>query len=1012
MRRIFYLLSGLLLFGLNAAAQTRTISGKISDMSGVAVPDASVMVTGSAQGTVTDDQGNFTITVPASAKSLTVSSVNYATQVISLGASNVLNIILQPAEDELQEVVVTGYTVTTRSKSPVASSVVTSKDIENIPITNVNDILQGKASGLTVMSTSGQPGASSNVRIRGVGSISAGASPVYVIDGIIVERGQFFDGYGGSTQNNDILSNLNPNDIESVTVLKDAAALALYGSRGGNGVIVITTKKGKAGASRINVTAQYGKTRPSFGNWEMMNAREVYDYERDLLALNGYSQNFIDEYLNPGLLDKTFNWVDAAFVEGSVQSYDLSLSGGNEKTRQYFSLGYYDQQGTVLNSGFKRFNANLSLDHQVSGRLKVGATFNTSYSNTLIGDGGSYFSSPILNAFANSPLWMYPYKEDGSLFVGNEDEFSKNSGNNLAGDKFLYSSSLNYNRLYQFRGLGKIFGEFALTNWLTLKQNVAIDMIFAREKSFFDPTTGNGINMTDPSKSGIIYEGLNNPVTYTSQSSLSGNISLGEGLHDFQYLALMEYQRFNHSSFYAEGLGVANGALQVLNVTGTPNTTSGNITEYSFLSYLGQLNYTFNNKYSVTGSVRRDGSSRFGKENRFATFYSVGGSWRLSEEAFMQNQSVFSDVRLRASYGTSGVADFDNYVARQLYEFTTAYDGTPGSAPSTPGNPGLTWEKNAQADIGLELGFLNDRIRATFDLYRRVSSDLLQNVPVSRTSGFTTIQSNVGKLENKGFELTINSANVRTRNFQWSTDLNLSYNHNEVLKLYNGQDIPGGTLARTREGYAIGDWFLPVWAGVDPDNGDPLWLLADKTTTNSYAVASRTANRQFVGSSMPRYLIGLNNSLNYKGIGLSFFFYAMTGSKVYNQTMSLIDSDGLRYGWNYYKHAGDNYWTTPGQQADRPKPMLGGNKNSVSASTRWLERNDYIRLRNITLSYTLSAGVTERLKLNRARLFLTGTNLLTFTNYKGVDPENALGGNDIFKYPVNKAITAGLEITL
>ena len=1011
MRKALLLLLGSLVLAFQLYAQDRVISGRVSDATGNPLANASVLVKGSSIGTTTKADGSFSLTVPASTKTLIVTSVGMAQEEVDIRGKDVINVSLKAGDNNLQEVVVTGYTTTARTKSTVAASVVGAKDIQNTPITNVNDILQGKATGLTVMSTSGQPGASSNIRIRGVGSISAGASPIYVIDGIIVERGQFVAGV--ISQNNDILSNMNPNDIESVTVLKDAAALALYGARGGNGVIVITTKKGKSGASKINFVAQYGVTKPSVGKWGMMDANQVYNYEKDMLKLNGYSQTFIDGYMPTSLLDKTFNWVDAALVDGNIQSYDLSISGGNEKTKQFLSMGYYDQEGTVFNSGFKRMTVNLNVDHQVNNRLKIGAGINTSFSNGLNADGGSYFSSPILATLTNSPLWLYPYKDDGSLYIGYEDEFSKGSGNNITGDNWLYSSPLNYSKQRQFRALGKLNGELKLTNWMSLKQNLAMDVIYAREKVFFDPTTGNGINAADPAKSGEIIESLNNPFTFTSQTSLSGTLKLKDDRHELSYLALMEYQRFNSTNITADGIGIVDGGLQVLNVTGTPNAVSGGESEYAFLSYLGQANYTFNNKYSASASIRRDGSSRFGSDNRYALFYSVGGSWKLIDESFMQNQKVFSDLRLRASYGTSGVADFGNYVAQQLYAFGQTYDGAPGSAPSTPGNPQLTWEKNKQTDIGLEWAVLQNRLRGTFDVYRRISSELLQNVPVSRTTGFTSAQRNVGELENKGFEVSLSSVNVKSRSFNWTTDLNVSYNKNEVLTLYNHQDIAGGTLGRTREGEPLSSWFLPVWAGVDPANGDPLWYLADgKTTTNSYAIASRTENRQFVGSSLPKFVFGLNNNISYANFNLAFFFYAITGSKIYDQNMSFIDSDGLRYGWNYYKNADQNYWTTAGQQADRPKPVIGGNMNSSSASTRWIESNDYIRLRNVTLSYNLPKNLIERAKLTNARFFVTGVNLITITNYKGVDPETSLTGNDVFKYPVNKSVTVGLDISL
>jgi len=1013
MKKLFLL--SVLILSASAIFAQRSVSGTVKDEKGNPIPSSSVQVKGTTTGTTTNVDGGFNIQLPANAKTLVISYVGYDVKEVAIGNESFYAVSMIPrTTSDMSEVIITGYTNVTRNKSPISSSLVAAKDIQNIPITNVNDILQGKAPGLNVMSTTGQPGGSSNVRVRGVGSISAGASPIYVIDGIIIERGQIINGAVGGTQaftqNNDILSNLNPNDIENITVLKDAAALALYGSRGGNGVIVITTKRGKAGASRVNITSQYGFTKPSFGNWGVMSGTQVYDYERALLASSGVPQSQIDADYPASLKNRTFDWFNAAFVDGNIQSHNISISGGTDKTRNLLSVGYYDQDGTVINSGFKRFTANFSLDQTVNNWLKIGATVNTSYSNVLNGDGGSFFSSPIFAAIANSPLHLYPYKPDGSLYHGDEPEFADNS---VSGDNFLYSTLYNYNRARQFRAFGKVYGEVKVAKWLTLKQNVAVDLIYAREKNFFDPTTGNGINAADPSKSGSIFEGAVNPLTFTSQSSASGSFKLKNERHEFDYLLLTEYQRYSSSDIKATGSGIVNGKLQVLDITGTPDQAGGTTTEYAFLSYLGQLGYTFDGKYSLTGSIRRDGSSRFGKENRFATFYSGGASWRITRENFMANQKIFDDLRLRVSYGTSGVADFGNYLARQLYAYTAAYNGSPGSIPSTPGNDLLTWEKNEQLDAGLEFAILNNRIRGTLDVYRRVSTQLLQNVPVSRTSGFTSAQQNIGEMENKGFEVSLNSTNVKTKSFTWTTDINVGYTKNKVLKLYNGQDIPGGTLARTAEGHTLGEWFLPVWAGVDPANGDPLWYLADgKTTTNSYTIASRTENRKYAGSSFPKYTIGFGNTLNYKDFNLSFLFYAMTGSKVYNQQLSLADADGLRFGWNYYKDADKDYWTPTNTNASRPKPIVNGNKNSANASTRWLEKNDYIRLRNVTLSYNLPKSVMDRAHLTGARFFVNGTNLLTITGYKGIDPENALGGNDILKYPVNKSITFGLDITL
>ncbi|MCZ4243417.1 SusC/RagA family TonB-linked outer membrane protein [Pedobacter punctiformis] len=1012
MKKLLQSLFILMFVAFTAMAQDRTITGTVTSQDDkLPIPGVTVKVKGTQAGAVTDSNGKYTLTLPSGSSVLEFSYIGFITQSKIVNSSNV-NITLVPDNNQLSEVIVTGYGNQTKGKSAISSARVDAKDIQNTSITNVNDVLQGKAAGLTVMTASGQPGSQSNVRVRGVGSITASAAPLYVLDGIIIPTGQFAQDPSAIGQTNDVLSNLNANDIESVTVLKDASALALYGSRGANGVIVITTKKGKSGESKINFSAQVGSTKPSFGNWGMMNADQVYNYERSVLALNGQTPAQINAAYPASMLNQTFDWVDAAFKNGSTQGYDLGISGGSEKTTHALSLGYFKQDGTVPNSSFERMNANLNIENQAKEWLKVGLSFNTSFSNTNNADGGGFYSSPILSTLTNSPLHVYPYKPDGSLFTGSEAEYG-----GFTGDNFLYSNQLNYNKLKQFRGIGRGFAEIKATKWLNIKQTVAIDLINSASKNYFDPTTGNGLGAT-PDKSGELIQAQNNVYTFTSQSSLFGNFSLKDTRHQFDYLLLTEYQRNNASNFSADGLGSVDQKLQELGTFGTPNGVAGSQAEYSFLSYLGQLNYTFDNKYSLTTSVRRDGSSRFGANNRYATFYSVGGSWKIISEEFMKDQKVFSDLRLRSSYGTSGNADFGalgNYVAQQLYTYSgVTYNGSGGSAPSTPGNPNLTWEKNKQFDVGLEAAVFNGRLRGTFDFYNRVSDDLLLSVPVSRTSGFNTTFMNVGSVYNRGFETTLNSINVDSKGgFKWTTDFNFSYNKNKVTKLYGGKDIIGGTLGITREGESLGSWFLPVWAGVDPNNGDPLWYLADgKTTTNSYSIASRTENRKVAGSALPKYNLGLNNSFSYKGFDFSFFFYASLGAKVYDQTLSNIDSDGLRWQWGYYKDAGDNFWTTPGQNADRPKPVSGGNKNSASASTRWIENNNFLRLRNVTLGYNLPSKVAEKLKLSSLKVFVTGVNLLTITDYKGVDPEVGVTGNDVFKYPINKSITAGVNISL
>ncbi|MBB5636425.1 TonB-linked SusC/RagA family outer membrane protein [Pedobacter cryoconitis] len=1014
MKKLLLSLFLLMFLAVSAMAQERTITGTITGQEdGLPLPGVSVKIKGSGKGTFTNSSGRYSLVIPSATSEIVFSFIGYLPQTKIAGSSGLLNLQLVSDVKGLSEVIITGYGNQVKGKSAISSSLIKAKDIQDVPLTNVNDILQGKAAGVTVLSTSGQPGAQSNVRVRGVGSISASASPLYVIDGVIVETGQFANDYNQIAQSNDILSNLNPNDLESVTVLKDASALALYGSRGGNGVIVITTKRGKAGESVINFSAQMGTVRPSFGKWKMMDGKQVYDYERSVLAVNGSTPAEIDAAYPASLLDKTFDWVKAAYRHGSTKAYDLSISGGNEKTTHAISLGYFDQDGTVINSGFKRINANLNVDSKAKSWLKVGMSLNTSFSNALNADGGGYYSSPLYGSMANSPLHVYPYKPDGSLFTGSEPEY----GGNFS-DNFLYSNPLNYTKMKQFRGLGNGYAEVKIKDWLNVKQTIGIDLINAALKNYLDPTTGNGLGAT-PAKSGELTQTQTNVYTFTSQSSIYGNFRLKDTRHELGYMILTEYQRYNSSNFYADALGSSDPRLQELGTFGTPNAVGGGQSEYSFLSYLGQVNYTFDSKYSLTGSIRRDGSSRFGKNNRYANFYSIGGSWKIIDEDFMKTQHLFSDLRLRSSFGTSGVASVpnienSNYLAQPLYTYKNiTYNGVGGSGPSTPGNENLTWEKNKQFDVGLEVAILKGRLRGTFDFYNRKSTDVLLRVPVSRTSGFTTAFKNAASLTNKGFEATLSSDNIKSSSgFSWTTDFNFSYNNNEVTKLFNDQDIIT-SLGITRVGLPINAWFLPVWAGVDPSNGDPLWYLADgKTTTNNYAIANRNENKKYSGTSLPKYIYGLSNTFRYKGVELAFTIYASTGAKAYNQAGSIIDSDGANWQGGYFIDADKNFWTTPGQNAERPKPVIGGNQNSAGLSTRFLESNDFLRLRNVTLGYTLPASVAQKMKLSSLKVFVTGINLLTITKYKGVDPEGALTANEFFKYPVSKSITAGVKVSL
>ncbi|MCK7558958.1 SusC/RagA family TonB-linked outer membrane protein [Chitinophaga sedimenti] len=741
-------------------------------------------------------------------------------------------------------------------------------------------------------------------------------------------------------------------------------------------------------------------TNPSFGKWKVMNTREAWNYERKVRELAGATPAQLDAEYPDSLLDHGFDWVDATFKNGHTQQYEIVSSGGNDKTKYYLSAGYMKQQGAVIASDFERYSVVSNLQQQVNNRLDISLNLNLSYSTTNNAVAGNRFASPLIAAFSLSPM-INPYKPDGSYYKGWEDEWPT-----PIGDNFLYSTPLNTNINYNFRGLGRISFGYKITDWLKFTQTTAVDMIFTRQKSFYDPTTSDAINLQEPEKSGSIFDGYQQNRAITSQTSLSGGFKWKrDERHEFDFLVMMEYQPTASLNFSAEGQGLVNGKLKVLNVTATPLDVGGAGSDYAFLGYIGQLNYTFNNRYYLTASGRIDGSSRFGADDRYKFFGSVGGSWRISDEPFMKNLAAINDLKLRVSYGTAGNAGFSDFGYKQLYAFGSSYYGAPGSRPSTIGNNELTWEQVATTDLGLEAAVLQSRISASIDLYQRVTTDMLLNVPISATSGFTTRPDNLGKLTNKGVEVTLSSQNL-VGNFRWETEINYTLNRNKVNELYKNQDIISGNKI-IRVGEPLNSWYMKKWAGVAPEDGDPLWYRADGKTTDTFAAS----NFRVLGNTQPKYTVGLTNNFSFKGITLSTFFYALKGNVAYNNTRRFSDGDGARFGWNYMKVAGENFWQKAGDIAERPKPVVNGNKLSSSASSRYLEDASYIRLRNVVLAYSLPKAALNALKLNGARVYAQGQNLLTFTKYLGVDPEVGIEGEEFFKYPVSKSYTVGLEIT-
>ncbi len=1000
MRKSLLLLSSLVLLFGQLLAQNRTITGKVLDGNGSPIASASVSIAGTKIGTSTSADGTFSISVPPSAKTLIISAVGMTEQRFQITSQSELVISLRPEDKNLQEVVVTGYTVVKRKEASSAISKITSDQIANTSVVDPNELLKGRVAGVVATAESGQPGSVQQIRIRGVNSISLSNAPLYVIDGVIVDRGQFNDDV--QSQTTDILANLNPNDIESFNILKDASATALYGARGANGVIVITTKKGKSGKTEVNLRSLYGQTLPSLGNYHLMNSQQWVQYEREVLAIAGFPQNAIDFYRPDSLANTNFDWEKAALVTGSTGNVNLSVAGGNENTKFYVSGGYTSQDGIVLASGIKKYSLISNVQQKVNDRLNIGLNLNLNYAETHNADAGNRFSSPLLG-FNTTPPSQNGYKPDGTPYTGLEPGWM-----GFATDNFLWNTQLNSNINQNFRMLGKLYGDLKLTNWLKFSQTVTLDWINANQKTFQDARTNDGL-----SSNGSVYQAANQNKTYTLQSSFSGSTTVNED-HHFDYLALYEYQYRNISTFNASGKSIlANPKFKSLNATTVPSGQPGGTqSPLAVISYVAQVGYNYRSKYFLTVNGRSDGASQF-TQNKRDQFFSIGGAWRIIQEDFMKDQTLLSDLKLRASYGTtgniSGLGDFEGY---RLWS-PVNYNDQPGIVPSQLGNDSLRWEKTKAADIGVEASFLKNRINVTIDVYRKNTDRQIFRTPISATSGFTTITTNIGSVRNEGIELQLSTTNIMTKDFTWSSDITFASNTNKVTELYNGQDVVGSSSI-IRVGESINAWYMREYAGVDPANGNATWYLnavkadgsLDRTPTNDY----NTANRVISGSPIPKLNFGFNNSFTYKSFSLSILLYGVSGNKILNETNSFMNSDGsfVLSGFNHLVSA-ENYWKKVGDKNVNPLPL--SDPNSSAISTRYLEKGDYLRIKNVIFGYDLSAKILKKLSLSRARIFAQADNIYTWTNYSGIDPEIGVDGDEFFKYPVGKSFTFGIDVS-
>ncbi|MGZ3838924.1 MAG: SusC/RagA family TonB-linked outer membrane protein [Flavisolibacter sp.] len=1011
MRRPLLIMLGLLLAYGQLLAQNRTITGKVTDEKGNIVPNASVIIKGTAFGTTTDNNGAFSLSVPSNARTLVISSTGYGLTELSLTNANTYNAVLSTTAKSLEEVVVVGYGTQRRTNVTGSVATVKTSEIENKPFTSPDKSLQGAVAGLQSTSTSGAPGAATDIRIRGLGSLTASNQPLWVIDGVIATTGDLTT----NTTTANILSTINPDDIESISVLKDAASASIYGSRAANGVIVVTTKKGRSGKTAFNFSAEAGQNSIAYKNDRnrSMTTSEYQTVLRLALINAGYAADnteadaIITDPVNGFGLKPNVNtnWYDLVTQKGAQQQYNLSMTGGSDKTQVYVSGGYFKQKGTTIATDFERFNGAVSLTHKASDRLTLAAILNGSGTNQRTPSNGGTFANPVLESYFLLP-WYSPYNADGSFKYNDpEGQFPVNGG------IFNPLIQANWNKATakQNQLRGNLMGEFKILDHtstaLKFTSRFAAEYIDVSEDSYRNPFYGDGY-----AQGGDAFASYRRVTDYTWSNFADLRHDINADLY-FDLKAGYEAQQTKNYLMQAGAQKFPmNLDLTYLASAATPTTAYTLPIEATTNSIFSNADINFKNRYILSGSFRRDGSSVFGANHRWGNFYSVGGSWNMNEEEFIKNISVISLLKLRSSYGQNGNSNgFNYYTSLPTYSYGANYTGLPGSAPSNVGNPDLTWEKNAIFNVGLDFGFFKGRLNGTVEYYSRKTSDLILFVPLSLTSGFSGQNQNVGSITNKGIEVALGGRPVSTKDFTWDISANFAHNTNRVKELYAGRPVRDGLFQYT-VGHDAQEFYMRQWAGVDPANGDPLWYTDDtrSKTTNSYS----TAKLVLYGQADPKYFGSVTNTFNFKGISLSAQFYYNFGNRIYDTWDRYLNSDGLYYGAFGQLSGQLNSWQKPGDVTNVPKIIYGGNRSSYNTSTRYLYKGDYIRLRDAQVSYTLPKSVVSKLHISNFTFYVRGTNLLTFHTDKNLpfDPEAGADAQNNFDVFIPKTITGGIKL--
>ena len=987
-------------------AQDKIISGRVSDETGP-LPGVSILIDGTTRGTETDFDGNYNLNA-STGDVLRFSFVGMSSTTRTIGIENVINVTMISEANTLEEVVITGFANVKRSELTGSAVQLNSEELVQIPVASIDQVLQGKVAGLTISGTSGTPGSEQNIRIRGISSITAGNEPLYVIDGVAIADNDIRSG-DTSTTTFSTLSTINASNIESITVLKDASATAPYGARGANGVIVITTKSGKSGRTRFNFSSTVGVSNDAIDGPKVLTAaqQEPIYYEAIFNTFGVPIEDAPDFSENVLGIADWANWNDAGRPEAhwddviknknALQTdYNLSATGGDDKSSFYTSLGIYSSEATVIGADYRRITATLNFSRQLTDKFEFSSinNFTNSFQNGIL-EQSAYFSSPRTAKFFLSPRDL-PYNSDGSINfnVGftNPLWIIENDVNETTVTRLLSNNSLSWD----------------IIDNLKFTTRFALDYQVYDNKTYWNRIHGDGSG-TD----GYASRWNRNIVNYVFQNTLNYSLFLGDR-NKFDFVLQQEYQENKLNSFFADGEEFAADGLTNLDNAGKPLSANSSFYDWKIASYTGMVNYSFDSRFILNASYRREGNSRFSEDNLWGDFWAVGAAWNLHNENFLDNSDFLSNLKLRASYGVTGNANIGLNLYQIKLGFDSNYAGSAGIYPAGFGNEDLTWETQNTLDAGIDFGFIENRITGSFSYYYRESEDLLLNVPLSRTTGFASQTANIGTMYNTGFEGELNFDIIRQANLNFSMGGYFATTENEVTELaLDSEGNPRTITTGTRKvdvDHTVYEYFLVKFAGVDPETGVNTYYLngTDGETTENFAEAERAFQGK---SALPTLTAGMNFHFDFAGFFIDASGYYAGGHQVYE-------------GWHRYIHGSDLYntwlfnsivtledrWQQPGDITNVEKPIF--TTKPWQRHTNYLHDGDYFRLKDITFGYDLKPEWTNQIGLQSARFFIRGTNTFTWVKDDNLlyDPEVDPSGSTGLTTPAMKTFSFGVNI--